>query len=220
MPSRHRILALATGNAHKLQEFSEILAPAGWEVRSLKAWLPSIPEPEETEPDFQGNALLKARFALAKLEEAGVASLPDALAADDSGLSVDALGGAPGVVSARYAELAGHGKGDAANRSELIRNLSPMGAANGRFDAAFVCAIAYLEIATGRFLTVEGKCRGEVGLVEHGDGGFGYDSLFHPELPDGSVSASTFAQMPSEAKHGLSHRGNALQKLLAALSEA
>lgn len=218
MPSRHRILALATGNAHKLQEFSEILAPAGWEVRGLKAWLPSIPEPEETEPDFQGNALLKARFALAKLEEAGVASLPDALAADDSGLSVDALGGAPGVVSARYAELAGRGTGDAANRLELVRNLSAIGVREERFHAAFICAIAYLEIATGRFLTVEGKCRGEVGLVEHGDGGFGYDSLFRPILPDGSVSPQTFAQMSSAAKHGLSHRGNALQALLGALA--
>lgn len=209
---------MATGNAHKLQEFAEILAPAGWEVKSLKAWLPSIPEPEETEPDFQGNALLKARFALEKLREAGVVDLPQALAADDSGLAVDALGGAPGVVSARYAELAGSGKGDAANRAELVRNLSKL--PGDRFPGGFVCAIAFLEIPSGRFLTVQGECRGEVGLVERGSGGFGYDSLFHPVISDGSVSENTFAQMPSEAKHGLSHRGNALQKLLTALSDA
>ncbi|MBK8804226.1 MAG: non-canonical purine NTP pyrophosphatase [Fibrobacteres bacterium] len=220
MSKAPRILALATGNAHKLQEFSEILAPTGWEVKSLKAWLPTIPEPEETEPDFPGNALLKAKFALAKLREAGVVNLPDALAADDSGLAVDALGGAPGVVSARYAELACTGSGDAANRAELIRNLSGKGGANDRFDAAFVCAIAFLEPSSGRFLTVHGKCHGQVGLVERGEGGFGYDSLFHPKLPDGSISEATFAQMPSEAKHGLSHRGNALQNLLAALSES
>ncbi|HOX53447.1 MAG TPA: non-canonical purine NTP pyrophosphatase, partial [Fibrobacteria bacterium] len=152
MSNNLRILALATGNAHKLQEFSEILAPAGWQVRSLKEWLPAIPEPDETEPDFQGNALLKARFALEHLRQARLESLPDALAADDSGLAVDALGGAPGVVSARYAELAGRGSGDAANRAELLRNLSGKG--SDRFDAGFVCAIAFLEIQTGRFLTV------------------------------------------------------------------
>ena len=129
MTSSSRVLAVATGNAHKLQEFGEILGPAGFEVRSIRAWLPLVPEPDETEPDFPGNSALKARFALDSLRTAALdpATLPFAVVADDSGLAVDLLNGEPGVFSARFAERAGHGSGDAANRTELVRRLRLLG---------------------------------------------------------------------------------------------
>lgn len=214
--SRPRTIAVATGNAHKLREFAEILAPLGWTVRSIREWLPSVPEPEETEPDFPGNSALKARFALTALRAAPVAQpLPDAVVADDSGLSVDVLGGEPGVFSARFAERAGNGSGDAANRAELVRRLRAAGATES--VAAFHCAIHWVPMDGARELGVEGLCPGRVGLVERGCEGFGYDSLFRPILPDGSVSEGTFGELPSELKHALSHRGAALGKLAALL---
>lgn len=213
--NEERILALATGNAHKLREFDEILSPLGWTVRSIREWLPSVPEPEETEPDFQGNSALKARFALAALRAArSEKPLPMAVVADDSGLSVDVLGGEPGVFSARFAERAGAGSGDAANRAELVRRLREVGMTES--VAAFHCAIHWVSL-DGREIGVEGLCPGVVGLVERGSEGFGYDSLFRPRLPDGTVSEGTFGELPSALKHDLSHRGAALRKLAARL---
>lgn len=213
----HNILAVATGNAHKLQEFQEILGPAGFEARSIRDWLPSVPEPEETEPDFPGNSALKARFALEALLAAGLdpATLPFAVVADDSGLAVDVLGGDPGVFSARFAERAGQGKGDADNRTELVRRLRQAGVGeNGHAAAAFVCAIHWIACANGRDIAALGRCNGAVVLHERGTEGFGYDSLFRPVLPDGSLSDGTFGELPSSLKHALSHRGQALRDLV------
>ena len=212
-----KILAVATGNAHKLQEFQEILGPAGYEARSIREWLPSIPEPEETEPDFPGNSALKARFALEALRAAGLdpASLPFAVVADDSGLAVDVLGGDPGVFSARFAERAGHGQGDAENRMELVRRLREAGVGEDEHvAAAFVCAIHWIECVTGRDIAALGSCNGVVVLQERGTEGFGYDSLFRPFLLDGSLSDGTFGELPSMLKHSLSHRGQALRDLV------
>ncbi len=219
--SRSKILAIATGNAHKLQEFQEILGPAGFQARSIRDWLPGVPEPEENEPDFPGNSALKARFALEALRTAQLdpASLPYAVVADDSGLAVDLLGGQPGVYSARFAQLAGHGTGDAANRGELVRRLREAGVGeNDHTPAAFVCAIHWLETATGRDIAAQGQCKGVVGLSERGSEGFGYDSLFRPVLPDNTLSDGTFGELPSALKHSLSHRGQALRALVAKLA--
>ena len=216
-----RILALASGNAHKLQEFSEILAPAGWEVVSIRRWVPNLTDPEETEPDFAGNARLKLEHARELLESTAVRPLPHALAADDSGLAVGILDGEPGVFSARFAERAGNGIGDSGNRQELVRRLREAGLVRGRTTpAAFVCAIAFLELEAGRLVEAIAECPGAVGQIEKGAGGFGYDSLFFPILPSQKMSDRTFAQMPSEAKHGLSHRGLALKSLASKLEAA
>lgn len=207
-------MAVATGNRHKLQEFAEILEPLGWRVASIREWLPTVPEPEETEPDFEGNASLKCRFAVSQLREAGPASLPDAVCADDSGLAVNVLGGAPGVYSARFAERAGHGCGDADNRRELVRRLSLAGLEAGTTTpAAFACAIHFQDLSVGTHHSVLAWCEGRVGVQERGDGGFGYDPLFFPLLNAGQVSGKTFAELSGGTKHALSHRGKALRSL-------
>lgn len=214
-----KTIALATGNAHKLREFAEILGALGWNVRSIRDWLPSVPEPEETEPDFAGNSALKARFALAALKTGTIAEpLPEAVVADDSGLSVDLLDGEPGVFSARFAERAGNGTGDAANRAELVRRLRGQGLGpTDNTPAAFHCAIHWISLDGASSFHAEGSCPGRVGLVERGDEGFGYDSLFRPVLPDGAVSEGTFGELPAGIKHSLSHRGAALRALAASL---
>jgi XTP/dITP diphosphohydrolase len=217
MHRTHRTLALASGNSHKLQEFGEILAPAGWEVVSMRKWVPDLSDPEETESDFSGNARLKLSHAAALLKGAA-SNPPQALAADDSGLSVAVLGGAPGVFSARFAEFAGSGTGDAANRNELVRRLSLAGlSGTDTTPAAFACAIAFLDLRTGAALDAFAQCEGRVGLRERGEGGFGYDPLFFPILPGRILSDKTFAELPSSDKHVLSHRGKALARLARAL---
>jgi non-canonical purine NTP pyrophosphatase (RdgB/HAM1 family) len=152
------------------------------------------------------------------LLKSSVRPLPDALAADDSGLSVNLLGGEPGVFSARFAERAGNGGGDAANRQELTRRLREAGLGpGGTAPAAFVCAIAFIELEPERLVEAQAECRGAVGLEESGDGGFGYDSMFTPILSDGRLSNRTFAELPSATKHELSHRGKALRALVGKL---
>lgn len=215
-----KILAVATGNAHKLQEFQEILGPAGYVVKSIRDWLPEVPEPEETEPDFPGNSALKARFALQALRAANLdpATLPFAVVADDSGLAVALMGGAPGVYSARFAARAGTGWNDADNRTELVRRLENKGLEGDDVTKAkFVCAIHWIELETGLERSAMGECHGAVGLVERGEEGFGYDSLFRPRLPDGNFAEGTFGELPSALKHELSHRGLALRALVAGL---
>jgi len=218
--SSERLIAVATGNAHKLQEFQEILGPAGFVVKSIREWLPEVPEPEETEPDFPGNSALKARFALEALRRAKLdpATLPHAVVADDSGLAVDCLAGEPGVFSARFAERAGHGTGDAANRAELVRRLGAAGlTGTDSAEAAFVCAIHAIELGSGRETAALGRCAGVVVLQERGTEGFGYDSLFRPVLPEGRLSEGTFGELSSAIKHTLSHRGQALRDLVGRL---
>ncbi|MBP5543773.1 MAG: RdgB/HAM1 family non-canonical purine NTP pyrophosphatase [Kiritimatiellae bacterium] len=184
-------LIAATHNAHKLREFREIFA--GWNIDA------DSPDAEETENTFAGNALIKARACAARHPGAWII-------ADDSGLCVDALGGAPGVFSARYA---GPGDDDEANNALLLRNLK--GAADR--SAHYECAIALIEPDGAEHL-FEGRCCGRITETPSGTGGFGYDPLF---IPDGSEK--TFANFAPADKNAISHRGKALALMRQWLAE-
>lgn len=193
-------LLLATRNAHKTTEVRAILAPAGWTVTDLLAH-PEWPEVEETGETFADNAALKALAASGRLPDAVVL-------ADDSGLEVDALGGAPGVTSARYA---GPGADDAANRRKLLAELNRVGAwtaagAGTRPTARFRCHIT-LARAGARVGDFDGTVEGTLVPAERGAGGFGYDPLF---VPGGF--GETFGELPAAVKNGFSHRARALTR--------
>ena len=176
---------VATHNAHKLREIGEILP--GFTVRA------EDPGVEETAPDFAGNALIKAR-AIAALHRGCW------VMADDSGLEVDALGGEPGVRSARYA---GEPTNTPANNALLLKNLE--GAADRR--AHFTCCVALVDPSSAEHV-VEGRCYGTIAHEAHGGGGFGYDPLF---IPDGHEKS--FAELSAAEKNAISHRGRALAKV-------
>lgn len=184
-------LWLATTNAHKAAEIRAILAPLGLEVRRPEA----LEDVEEDGDSFRDNARLKARAAAAAL---GAPAL-----ADDSGIAVDLLGGAPGIHSARYA---GPEATDAQNNALLIERLSALGAEDPA--AAFVCHVV-IAAPDGRILAeAEGRVEGCLRWPEAGGGGFGYDPLFfHPP------SDCRLSELPSEAKNAISHRGRALRAL-------
>lgn len=194
-------LLLATHNAHKVEEFRAILASfsvgaeGAFRVLSYRD-VPNIPDVEETGTTFAENALLKAE-ASAKLGYITVA--------DDSGLAVDALDGAPGIFSARYAGV--HGD-DAANNRKLLSEL------DGIDDrgAHYVCAIACV-FPDGRHFTVEGTCEGQILSAPRGGGGFGYDPLFL--IPE---TGKTFAEMTPEEKNARSHRTAALKRFVAQIA--
>lgn len=176
-------LFVATHNAHKVREIAAILPD--WEI------VPDNPAGvEENAPDFVGNALVKVRAIAARHRG-------DWCLADDSGLEVAALGGAPGVRSARYA---GEPSDTAANNALLLKNLA--GVSDRR--ANFTCAIA-LVAPDGTERTVEGKCFGAIADAPSGAAGFGYDPLF---VPDGFTRS--FAELSSDEKNAISHRGRAL----------
>ena len=184
-------LVLATRNAHKAREFEALLAPH--DVLALPA---GVQLPPETGDTFAANALDKARAA------ACATGLP--AIADDSGIEAAALGGAPGVRSARFA-------GEAASDDENLRKLlraAPAGSA-----VAYVCALAYVD-ADGAEHVVEGRCTGALAAVPRGDGGFGYDPAF---LPDDLVDGRTMAELDPAEKDAISHRGRAARALLALL---
>lgn len=186
-------LVLASNNAKKLKELSEILAPLGWEL--VPQGELGVPEAEEPHLTFVENALAKARHA------AQLTGLP--ALADDSGLCVDALGGAPGVLSARYA---GEPKSDARNNDKLLTDL----AGQSNRAAHFTCLLVFVRHADDpQPLIAEGEWHGQIIADHRGAGGFGYDPLFF--VP--SVG-QTAAEMPTETKHQLSHRGQALQVLV------
>lgn len=192
MPASVEILA-ATGNAHKIREMGAILAPAG--VRLLSpAEVGGIPEVVEDGASFRENAVKKACEVAAATGRRVVA--------DDSGLDVTALGGAPGVLSARFA---GAGGNDGRNVRKLLGLLE--GVAERR--ARFVCVIAVADPG-GLIGTAEGEVRGQIAQAPRGSGGFGYDPVF---VPDGYTQ--TFAELPGSVKNGMSHRGNALAAALA-----
>jgi XTP/dITP diphosphohydrolase len=183
LKSRFMILYVATHNQHKIREIGEILS--GIEI------VPDDPAGVvEDAPDFAGNALIKVR-AIAKSHPG------EWCMADDSGLEVEALGGEPGVRSARYA--GGHGD-TAANNELLLRNLEGV----DNRAARFVCSIALVS-PDGREFSVEGSCRGRIIESAAGAQGFGYDPLFVPEWYE-----QTFAELSAEEKNALSHRGRAL----------
>lgn len=190
-------LLVATRNAGKLRELRDILGPHGVRVRGLSE-IPDAPAVEEDADSFLGNALKKARtFAQAT-------GLP--VLADDSGLAVDALGGRPGVRSARYA---GANATDADNNRELLRELE--GVPPDRRGAAFACAVA-LVVPGGLEFTAVGRLEGRILEEARGSDGFGYDPLFLVE-PEGK----TLAEMPLAEKNRLSHRARALAALLPSL---
>jgi XTP/dITP diphosphohydrolase len=190
-------VVLASGNAGKLREFAELLANTGFEFLRQSEF--GIEPPPETGTTFLDNALIKARNA------ARLTGLP--AIADDSGIEVDALDGAPGVYSARYA---GEGASDEANLAKLLAALQGVPAA--RRGARYRCVVVFVE----RFddphpLIGEGTWEGEILDGRRGSGGFGYDPSF---LPRGE--SRTAAQMPSDEKHQYSHRGQALRAFVAA----
>ena len=189
-----RQIVFASNNAHKLRELREILGE-GFEVLGLSD-IDCHDDIPETADSFEGNALLKARYVK---EHYGYDCI-----ADDSGLEVDALGGAPGIYSARYA---GSGHDSAANNARLLRELE------GRDDrhARFRTAIALLmDGEAPRYFN--GTVEGEILTEPHGEGGFGYDPLFRPEGWD-----KTFAQATAAEKNAVSHRGRAVRLLAAYL---
>ena len=189
-------LLLATRNVHKTLEFRAILGP-GWSIQDLLG-KPDLPEVEETGLTFAENAALKALTASKYSPQGWVL-------ADDSGLEVDALGGAPGIYSARYA---GPGATDEDNRLHLADELrSKVGPGWDRPQRArFRCCIA---IAWGGEMAkqFDGVVEGAVVHPARGEGGFGYDPVF---VPDGYKE--TFAELPAEVKHTLSHRGKAMAR--------
>jgi XTP/dITP diphosphohydrolase len=193
-------LVLASGNAGKLAELHALLGGDGFTLRAQSEF--GVDDVEETGLSFVENALLKARHA------ARATGLP--ALADDSGLCVDALGGAPGLYSARYA---GPGGDAGRNIERLLRELD--GVADEARGASFHCCIVLLRHATDpRPLVVEGSWRGRILRAPRGDGGFGYDPVFLD--PDSGLAA---AELPAAAKNAVSHRGRALAALRARLPE-
>lgn len=183
-------LLVATRNRHKLAEIRAILAVPGLELVGADE-APGLPEVDEDAPDFEGNAVKKARtLALA----ARCWTL-----ADDSGLEVDALGGAPGVTSARYA---GPQADTPANNAKLLAALQGITDRRARFR----CVLA-LAAPDGSARIVDGRCEGRILEALRGAHGFGYDPLF---VPDGHTQ--TFAELPPEVKNRISHRARALQR--------
>jgi len=189
-----RRLVIATGNPGKLREFNSLLAGLPFELTSSAEL--KLSSPEETGTTFLANALLKARHAASLSASAAVA--------DDSGLEVDALGGAPGIYSARYAGL---GADDAANNAKLMRDLA--GIPPERRGARYRCALAFVEsVADAQPLIAEADWQGFILDAPRGGGGFGYDPYFW--LPDLNKTA---AELTPAEKNRLSHRGNALRVL-------
>ena len=203
------LICAASNNAGKLKELRRILERMGHEVKSLRELGIDL-DPEETGTTFAENARIKAE-AFCK-----ASGLPTV--ADDSGLCVDALNGAPGVYSARYCGR--HGD-DAANNAKLLREMA--GVPEEKRTARFVSAVCFL-LPDGRELLVEGECPGSVAFTETGSNGFGYDPLFIPDrvgLPDGTTAENTarrsYAELADGEKDAISHRGRAMEKLDAQL---
>jgi XTP/dITP diphosphohydrolase len=186
-------LVLASNNAGKLKEFAELLAPIGFELHPQREF--NVPEAEEPHVTFVENALAKARHA------ARLTGLP--ALADDSGVCVNALGGAPGVYSARYA---GEPKSDARNNEKLIADL----AAHADKSAYYYCVLVYVRHADDpQPVIADGVWRGEMIDTPRGAGGFGYDPYFLvPKL------GKTAAELSSDEKNAISHRGQALRALV------
>ncbi len=182
-----KLLVVATGNPGKLREMQAYLADAGWEL-TLK---PEDLDVEETGETFAENACLKAS-EIAKVTG-------NWAIADDSGLAVNALNGSPGVYSARYGS---------SDTERITRLLTELGDEKNR-QAKFVCAIAVANPQGEIIIQSEGICHGEILFSPSGDGGFGYDPVFY--VPEKQL---TFAQMTTDLKKSISHRGNALKALV------
>lgn len=189
---------IATHNAKKLAELARILAPLGIEAATAEQLGLTLTEAEETGSTFEENAYIKAASAC---RETGLPAV-----ADDSGLEVDALDGAPGVYSARYA---GEGATDADRNAKLLAALRdvPAEERGARFVSAVCCVFP-----NGDRLTARGECAGRIGFAEKGEGGFGYDPLF-------LVGDRTYAELSAAEKDAVSHRGAALREFSAQLAD-
>lgn len=185
-------MVLATTNSHKIEEITAALAGRNFEFKSLTAW-PDFVAPEETGDSFEANALIKARWGRLAT---GMLTL-----ADDSGLVVPALGGAPGVHSARYA---GVGAGADAMMAKLLKNMEGISDRRAYFETVLVL----FESETNLWMA-RGQVFGQIRTAPRGNQGFGYDPLF---VPDGHER--TFAEMSLNEKNNLSHRARALKNLL------
>lgn len=193
-PSIPAVVVCASANPGKVAEIAELLEG----VVELAARPPEVPDVVEDADTLVGNARLKA--------DAVAAASGAPAVADDTGLEVDALGGQPGVHTARYA---GHGCSDADNRAKLLIALAGVTDRTARFRTSVV-----VRWPDGAEIAVEGVCEGRIAETERGDRGFGYDALFAPAEGDGR----TFAEMTSAEKHAVSHRGRAFRALLDELS--
>ena len=189
-------LVLSTRNEHKLRELSALMHP--YELDPLPA---DVQLPPETGTTFAENALLKARVAAAETGRPAIA--------DDSGIEAAALGGAPGVWSARYA---GEGATDEENLAKLLSEVPE----DGDRRVAYVCALAYVEPGR-REEVVHGRCEGRLALEPRGEGGFGYDPAV---IPDDYPGERTMAELEPREKDAISHRGRAARELVAKLVAA
>lgn len=194
-------LVFATGNQGKMREIRDIMSDSGYEIVSMKE-AGVNPEIEEDGKTFEENAMIKAR-AVSKL-------LPnDLVLADDSGLEVDALGGEPGIYSARYL---GHDTPYSVKNADIIRRLE--GKEGAERSARFVCAIAAV-FPDGKEKCVRATIEGQIGFEEKGEHGFGFDPIFYvPEL------GCTTAEIPESEKNKISHRGKALKLMKEELKKA
>ncbi|MGG5358419.1 MULTISPECIES: ribonuclease PH [unclassified Enterococcus] len=189
----NKTVVIATRNPGKAREFAEIFGKNGYQVKTLLDY-PELPDVEETGTTFEENARLKAETI------AGILKQP--VLADDSGLKVDALGGMPGVYSARFA---GEHKSDAANNAKLLHELT--GVPDEKRTAQFHCTLVFAEPGKDS-LVVEAEWPGKIARIPQGENGFGYDPLFIPEN-----SSQSAAELSNEEKNEQSHRGQALKKL-------
>jgi XTP/dITP diphosphohydrolase len=192
---------VATKNAGKLHELRQILAEYGWEAVAF----PGYADVTEGEESYAQNAALKARALRSALDAAGIA---DPALGDDSGLEVLALGGRPGVLSARYGGAAASW---AERRAHLLAETADAGGGADR-RARFVCALHWID-GDGTGLAVSGTLPGLIAQNQRGDGGFSYDAIF--EYADGR----TFAELSEEEKNAVSHRARAVRALVGALAE-
>jgi len=197
-----RTIVLASANKDKAAEIAAILAAVP--DLTLVPRPEDVPDVEETGETLEDNARLKA---VALCEATGLAAV-----ADDTGLEVEALGGAPGVYSARYS---GEGATYAQNVAKLVAELERVGATTSGARRARFRSVAFVAWPDGTELWVEGEVTGTIAPEARGDGGFGYDPLFIPDGFDGR----TFAQMSPEEKHSVSHRGRAFRALAERLGE-
>ncbi|RCW66366.1 XTP/dITP diphosphatase [Saliterribacillus persicus] len=187
-------IIIATKNQGKMVDFKKLFAPYQVEVKSLLDLGETLPDIEETGSTFEENALLKAKGI------ADILQLP--VIADDSGLEVDALGGDPGVYSARYAGLE---KNDEKNLEKVLKNLQ--GIENDKRTARFICVLAVVEPGKKEVLT-KGICEGRISNNPRGENGFGYDPIFFPIGKD-----VTLAEMSGDEKNKISHRRQAMHQL-------
>ncbi len=195
-----KAVVIASNNKHKVEEITTALDFEGWCFNTL-AELGVVSEPAEDAETFEGNARIKARAAA---EATGLAAL-----ADDSGIVVDALGGRPGVHSARYA---GKCATDSENNDKLLEELE--GVEDAARTARFVCVLVFVD-EDGSEIVAEGAIEGKIGYAEQGSEGFGYDPLFFP-LEFGGTK--TLAEVRQSEKNAISHRGNALRALKGKIS--